>query len=100
MAVWRRKSGRADLEFHGPRQVNGCPKTIDGDLKNEYVPVSFGFDTAAKTFRYLDTRMVLSRPSPSAVADFLFCFGQVLQLIPLLETTKLHAHRHACREYF
>ena len=32
-------------------QVNGCPKTIDGDLKNEYVPISFGFDTAAKTFR-------------------------------------------------
>lgn len=33
------------------KQVNGCPKTIDGDLKNEYVPISFGFDTAAKTFR-------------------------------------------------
>ncbi|CAM9151356.1 unnamed protein product [Choristocarpus tenellus] len=31
-------------------KVNGCPKTIDGDLKNEYVPISFGFDTAAKTF--------------------------------------------------
>ncbi len=35
----------------GRVQVNGCPKTIDGDLKNEYVPISFGFDTAAKTFR-------------------------------------------------
>ncbi|CAM9657068.1 unnamed protein product, partial [Phaeothamnion confervicola] len=31
-------------------KVAGCPKTIDGDLKNEYVPISFGFDTAAKTF--------------------------------------------------
>ncbi|KAG5178774.1 pyrophosphate--fructose 6-phosphate 1-phosphotransferase subunit beta [Tribonema minus] len=31
-------------------RVCGCPKTIDGDLKNEYIPISFGFDTAAKTF--------------------------------------------------
>jgi len=31
-------------------KVIGCPKTIDGDLKNEYIPVSFGFDTACKTF--------------------------------------------------
>ncbi len=30
--------------------VVGCPKTIDGDLKNEHIPVSFGFDTATKTF--------------------------------------------------
>ncbi len=31
-------------------KVNGCPKTIDGDLKNKYIPISFGFDTACKTF--------------------------------------------------
>jgi len=31
-------------------KVIGCPKTIDGDLKNEYIPISFGFDTACKTF--------------------------------------------------
>jgi len=30
--------------------VVGCPKTIDGDLKNEFVEVSFGFDTACKTY--------------------------------------------------
>ncbi len=30
--------------------VCGCPKTIDGDLKNEHIPVSFGFDTATKVF--------------------------------------------------
>jgi len=30
--------------------VIGVPKTIDGDLKNPYVPVSFGFDTACKTY--------------------------------------------------
>lgn len=31
-------------------QVIGCPKTIDGDLKNEDIECSFGFDTAAKTY--------------------------------------------------
>ncbi len=34
-------------------QVIGCPKTIDGDLKNEDIECSFGFDTAAKTYSEL-----------------------------------------------
>ena len=34
-------------------QVIGCPKTIDGDLKNEQIEVSFGFDTATKTYAEL-----------------------------------------------
>ncbi|NCC12550.1 MAG: diphosphate--fructose-6-phosphate 1-phosphotransferase [Spirochaetia bacterium] len=34
-------------------QVIGCPKTIDGDLKNEFIEVSFGFDTATKTYSEL-----------------------------------------------
>ena len=33
--------------------VVGCPKTIDGDLKNESIEASFGFDTACKTFAEL-----------------------------------------------
>lgn len=33
--------------------VIGCPKTIDGDLKNEHIETSFGFDTATKTFSEL-----------------------------------------------
>ena len=31
-------------------QVIGCPKTIDGDLKNELIETSFGFDTATKVY--------------------------------------------------
>lgn len=31
-------------------QVIGCPKTIDGDLKNDVIEVSFGFDTACKVY--------------------------------------------------
>ena len=34
-------------------QVIGCPKTIDGDLKNEMVEASFGFDTATKVYSEL-----------------------------------------------
>lgn len=30
--------------------VIGVPKTIDGDLKNDYIEISFGFDTASKTY--------------------------------------------------
>lgn len=34
-------------------QVIGCPKTIDGDLKNAQIETSFGFDTATKTYAEL-----------------------------------------------
>ena len=34
-------------------QVIGCPKTIDGDLKNDMIETSFGFDTACKVYSEL-----------------------------------------------
>jgi len=34
-------------------QMIGCPKTIDGDLKNDQIEISFGFDTATKTYAEL-----------------------------------------------
>ena len=34
-------------------QVIGCPKTIDGDLKNDQIEASFGFDTACKVYSEL-----------------------------------------------
>jgi len=34
-------------------QMVGCPKTIDGDLKNDQIEISFGFDTATKTYAEL-----------------------------------------------
>ena len=33
--------------------VVGCPKTIDGDLKNAFIETSFGFDTATKVYSEL-----------------------------------------------
>jgi pyrophosphate--fructose-6-phosphate 1-phosphotransferase len=41
------------LEKGSSIQVIGCPKTIDGDLKNEHIETSFGFDTACKTYSEL-----------------------------------------------
>ncbi len=37
-------------EINAGVQVLGCPKTIDGDLKNELIETSFGFDTATKVY--------------------------------------------------
>ncbi|MBK6879945.1 MAG: diphosphate--fructose-6-phosphate 1-phosphotransferase [Elusimicrobia bacterium] len=36
-----------------PASVVGVPKTIDGDLKNERIETSFGFDTATKIYSEL-----------------------------------------------
>ena len=41
------------VEHDAGIQVIGCPKTIDGDLKNEHIEISFGFDTATKTYAEL-----------------------------------------------
>ncbi len=41
------------VEAGAKTRVIGCPKTIDGDLKNEMIETSFGFDTACKTYSEL-----------------------------------------------
>ena len=46
LAEWFKAQG-------SPISVVGCPKTIDGDLKNAQIPTSFGFDTAVKTYSEL-----------------------------------------------
>lgn len=40
-------------EHKVPVQIIGCPKTIDGDLRNDKVELPFGFDTATKTYSEL-----------------------------------------------
>ncbi|MEN6399341.1 MAG: diphosphate--fructose-6-phosphate 1-phosphotransferase [Rectinema sp.] len=40
-------------QHNAPITVVGVPKTIDGDLKNEWIEASFGFDTATKTYSEL-----------------------------------------------
>lgn len=41
------------LKTKTPIRVIGCPKTIDGDLKNEWIETSFGFDTACRVYSEL-----------------------------------------------
>lgn len=53
-----------------PTAVVGVPKTIDGDLKNDYVEVSFGFDTASKN--YSETIGALMRDALSAKKYYYF----------------------------
>ena len=44
------KAFSSDIKIaKGGVQVIGCPKTIDGDLKNEQIETSFGFDTDRKS---------------------------------------------------
>ena len=54
-------------------QVIGCPKTIDGDLKNDMIETSFGFDTACKTYSEVigkrTTRKACFRPHKAHQLD-------------------------------
>ena len=52
------------FKAHGSQTcVVGCPKTIDGDLKNAFVEVSFGFDTACRTYSELIGNIALDMNS-------------------------------------
>ena len=53
-----------------PCQVIGVPKTIDGDLSNHYIELSFGFDTACKT--YSETIGSIGRDTLSAKKSYYF----------------------------
>lgn len=53
-----------------PTCVVGVPKTIDGDLQNEYIEMSFGFDTATKTYSELISN--IARDAMSAKKSYYF----------------------------
>ena len=57
-------------------QVIGCPKTIDGDLKNEDIECSFGFDTATKTYSELIGNMPRDRNSAKKYWHFIKVMGR------------------------
>mmetsp|Transcript_11455 Transcript_11455/g.9861 ORF Transcript_11455/g.9861 Transcript_11455/m.9861 type:complete len:539 (-) Transcript_11455:1171-2787(-) len=64
-------------------KVIGCPKTIDGDLKNEYVEVSFGFDTACKTYSELIGNICLDTRSSKKYYHFIRLMGRSASHIAL-----------------
>jgi pyrophosphate--fructose-6-phosphate 1-phosphotransferase len=64
-------------------QVIGCPKTIDGDLKNEYIEASFGFDTACKTYSELIGNICRDANSAKKYWHFIKLMGRAASHIAL-----------------
>ena len=64
-------------------QVIGCPKTIDGDLKNEYIETSFGFDTACKTYSELIGNLCRDTNSAKKYWHFIRLMGRAASHIAL-----------------
>ncbi|MDR0289902.1 MAG: diphosphate--fructose-6-phosphate 1-phosphotransferase [Treponema sp.] len=64
-------------------QVIGCPKTIDGDLKNEYIETSFGFDTACKTYSELIGNLMRDANSAKKYWHFIKLMGRAASHIAL-----------------
>jgi pyrophosphate--fructose-6-phosphate 1-phosphotransferase len=71
------------LEQGSPVQVISCPKTIDGDLKNEYIEVSFGFDTAVKLYRELIGNIARDANSAKKYWHFIKLMGRAASHIAL-----------------
>lgn len=64
-------------------QVIGCPKTIDGDLKNEMIETSFGFDTACKVYAELIGNIMRDANSAKKYWHFIKLMGRSASHIAL-----------------
>ncbi len=64
-------------------QVIGCPKTIDGDLKNEMIETSFGFDTACKLYSELIGNIMRDSNSAKKYWHFIKLMGRSASHIAL-----------------
>ncbi len=72
--------------------VTGVPKTIDGDLKNAYIPVSFGFDTAVKTYAELIGNIARDASSAKKYWHFIKLMGRSASHIALEAALQTHAN--------
>ncbi|MDY0176828.1 MAG: diphosphate--fructose-6-phosphate 1-phosphotransferase [Lentisphaeria bacterium] len=75
-------------------QVIGCPKTIDGDLKNDWIEVSFGFDTATKVYSELVGNIMRDANSARKYWHFIKLMGRSASHIAL--ECALQTHPNAC----
>lgn len=75
-------------------QVIGCPKTIDGDLKNENIEASFGFDTATKTYSELIGNIERDCNSAKKYWHFIKVMGRSASHIAL--ECALQCHPNVC----
>ena len=70
--------------------VIGCPKTIDGDLKNEWIEASFGFDTATKVYSELISNIQRDANSAKKYWHFIKLMGRSASHIALECALKTH----------
>ncbi|MDR2601498.1 MAG: diphosphate--fructose-6-phosphate 1-phosphotransferase [Spirochaetaceae bacterium] len=75
-------------------QIIGCPKTIDGDLKNKFIEASFGFDTAAKTYASLIGNIMRDANSAKKYWHFIKLMGRSASHITL--EAALQTHPNIC----
>lgn len=75
-------------------QVIGCPKTIDGDLKNEMIETSFGFDTACKVYSELIGNIQRDVNSSKKYWHFMRLMGRSASHITL--ECALQSHPNIC----
>jgi pyrophosphate--fructose-6-phosphate 1-phosphotransferase len=75
-------------------QVIGCPKTIDGDLKNEMIEASFGFDTACKVYSELIGNIQRDANSSKKYYHFIRLMGRSASHIAL--ECALETHPNLC----
>jgi len=64
-------------------KVIGVPKTIDGDLRNLFVPISFGFDTACKVYAELIGNICKDAKSAGKYTHFIRLMGRSASHITL-----------------
>ena len=79
---------------NSPLRVIGCPKTIDGDLKNQQIEVSFGFDTATKVYSELAGNVGRDCQSAKKYWHFIKVMGRSASHIAL--ETALKTHPNVC----
>jgi pyrophosphate--fructose-6-phosphate 1-phosphotransferase len=73
-----------------PFRVIGCPKTIDGDLKNNEIEVSFGFDTATKVYAELAGNVGRDCLSAKKYWHFIKVMGRSASHVALEVALKVH----------
>lgn len=80
------------LDHNISTKVIGVPKTIDGDLKNEYIPVSFGFDTACRTYSEMIGNIQRDALSAKKYYHFVKLMGRSAAHIALECALQTHAN--------
>ena len=75
-------------------KVIGCPKTIDGDLKNKNIEISFGFDTASKVYSELIGNIQRDANSAKKYWHFIRLMGRSASHITL--ECALQTHPNVC----